>query len=275
MKIDSHHHFWSYNEADFDWIPDHMASIRRDFYPSDLLSEIQGAGVDGVLSVQANQTLEENRFLLKHAEDHDFILGVVGWLPLADPDVEKHIEAFAAHPKAVGVRHIVQAEPDEGFLLGVQFNRGVSLVHDAGLSYDILILEHQLPSAIQFADMNDGDPLILDHIGKPRIAAAEMEPWKTNMRELAKRDNVFCKLSGVVTEADPDQWTADCLKPYIEEVIEAFGPQRLMFGSDWPVVLPGMPYGQWLTMVEQCIESWSETEKEAFWSGNATRAYGL
>jgi L-fuconolactonase len=276
MIIDSHHHFWHYNTEEFGWIDDSMAVIRRDFLPEDLKRVIGEAQVDKVISVQAPQNLEENEFLLKHAEENDFIAGIVGWLPLSDSSaLEASLDRFAKHDKFVGVRHIVQGEDDDEFILGESFNQGVAKILNQDLAYDILILEKHLKPAIQFADRHEGQRLVLDHIAKPKIAAGEMEPWRENMFELAKREHVYCKISGVVTEADFSIWKEEELLPYIEIALEAFGPKRVMFGSDWPVMNVGMAYTTWVDMLKKCTSSLSEDEKANFWGKNAIEAYKL
>jgi L-fuconolactonase len=276
MKIDSHHHFWHYSKEEFDWIDDSMAVIRKSFLVEDLATAISEAGIDKVISVQARQELVENDFLLEQAANSDFIAGVVGWLPLADEKaLDLALQKYGSEDKFVGCRHIVQGEANDDFILGADFNKGVDTVLSSELSYDILILERHLPQTISFADRHDGQRLIVDHIAKPKIAAAEIEPWKKNMFELAKREHVYCKLSGVVTEADFTNWTEQDLRPYMDIAIEAFGPKRLMFGSDWPVQLVGMGYSEWVKLVSQTITHWSKGEQEAFWSQNAIDSYQL
>ena len=244
MKIDAHQHFWRYNPAEFDWIDDSQQSIRRDFLPTDLTQVITPVGVAGVVSVQARQSLAETTWLLELADQHDFIKGVVGWLPLAAPQFE-----IPAHSKLKGVRHVVQAEP-AGFLLRDDFNRGVARLRAHNLVYDILIVEHQLPEAIQFVDRHPQQVFMLDHSAKPRIRDNALEPWRRNLRELARRENVYCKLSGLVTEADYRNWTEVQLQPYFDTVLAAFGPRRLLFGSDWPVCLVACEYAQWHGIVQ-------------------------
>jgi L-fuconolactonase len=244
MKIDAHHHFWRYSPSEYGWIDDAMAAIRRDFLPPELLAELRAAGLDGVVSVQARQSLAETRWLLELAGQHAFIKGVVGWLPLASADC-----TIPEDPMLKGVRHVVQAEPD-GFLLGAAFGRGLARLQERGLVYDLLIVERQLPEAIQCVDQHPGQVFVLDHIAKPRIKANALSPWRENIRDLARRPNVWCKLSGMVTEADYAGWTEAQLQPYIDSVLEAFGPRRLLFGSDWPVCLVAVEYGRWARMVD-------------------------
>lgn len=275
MTIDSHHHFWKYTTAEYGWIDDTMKVIRRDFLPADLAKEIQAAGIDGVVSVQARQTLEENRFLLDIARQHDFIQGVVGWVPLTDANVQAPLEQFAEQRKAKGVRHVLQGEADDRYMLRADFNRGIALLKDLGLVYDILIFERHLPQTLQFVDRHPDQVFVLDHIAKPRIKDGYLSPWQTHIVQLAHRPNVYCKLSGMVTEADYQNWTEQELMPYIDTVISAFGPKRVMFGSDWPVCLVACPYGRWIEIVRKRIAELSETEQQRILGETAIEAYNL
>ena len=274
MKIDAHHHFWCYNTRDYGWISDEMAVLRRDFLPADLKSELERAGIDRVVSVQARQCIEETEWLLKLAEENDFIAGVVGWLPIASPEFPALLEKFAANPKLRAVRHVVQDEPDDRFILGEAFNRGISRLLSAHLAYDILIFERHLPYAIEFVKRHSEEQVfVLDHIAKPKIAAGEMQPWADNLRKLAAFPNVFCKLSGLVTEADIHNWTPDQLRPYVETVLDAFGPDRVMFGSDWPVCTCATTYSSWRGLVGEFISRLSEQEQAQIMGGTALKAY--
>ncbi len=252
-----------------------MAQLRNDFTPDKLLAETQKAGIDGVISVQASQTLDETDFLNNYAKQHDFIKGVVGWVPFADPDVEKYIERFAEEPKIIGMRHVVQDEPDDAFILGKAFNEGISHLKKHELIYDILIYERQLAPTIEFVDQHPEQVFVLDHIAKPRIGDGLLSPWKEQIHELAKRENIYCKLSGVATEADWSKWTEDQLLPYLEIALEAFGPTRMMFGSDWPVALLAIEYSQWISIVDKFASVLSESEKALLWGEVAVQAYGL
>lgn len=275
MTIDSHHHFWKYTTDEYGWIDDSMKVIRRDFLPADLEKEIKAAGIDGVVSVQARQTLEENRFLLDFARQNDFIKGVVGWVPLTDANVKGSLEQFADKPKAKGVRHVLQGEADDRYMLRADFNRGIALLRDLGLVYDILIFERHLPQTLQFVDRHPNQVFVLDHIAKPRIKDGYLSPWQTNIVQLAHRPNVYCKLSGMVTEADYQNWTEEQLTPYIDTVISAFGPKRVMFGSDWPVCLVACPYGRWVEVIKRRIGQLSETEQQRILGETAIEAYKL
>lgn len=275
MIIDSHHHFWHYTEADYGWIPPSWGAIRRDFLPEDLASTIAAAGVDGVVSVQARQSLVETDWLLSLASRHDFIRGVVGWVPLIDPAINDHLDRFSVNPKLRAVRHVLQGESDDAYMLREDFNGGIRALTRRGLAYDILILERHLPNTIRFVDRHPEQVFILDHIAKPRIAESELEPWARNIRELSRRPNVACKISGMVTEADVTTWTPAQLKPYFDVVLAAFGPSRLLFGSDWPVCLAGCDYGRWKQTVESWIAPLSTDERRSILGDNAWRLYGL
>jgi L-fuconolactonase len=275
MRIDSHHHFWQYDPVEYDWISESMPVIRRDFLPGDLVPEIRAVGIDGVVSVQARQTLDETRWLLELANEHEFIRGVVGWVALADPNVRDDLSALAAEPKLRGIRHIVQGEPDDNFILRDDFNRGVTALKDFGLTYDVLIYERHLPQAAKFVDRHPQQVFVLDHLAKPRAKENLLEPWATNIRQMAQRENVFCKLSGLTTEADWNAWTEPKLLPYLETTLEAFGPHRLMFGSDWPVCLLASTYSAWQDLVARFCSRLTVAEQARIFGETAAEAYRL
>ena len=274
MKIDAHHHFWKYNAAEYGWIDETMKVIRRDFLPPNLEKEIRTVGIDGVVSVQARQTLEETRWLLSMAAQQKFIKGVVVWVPLTKRSVREELELFGAEPKLRSVRHVVQAEAD-GYMLRDDFNAGVAALHQFGLAYDILIFERQLPEASRFVDRHANQVFVLDHIAKPRIKENLLDPWRQNITEFARRENVYCKVSGMVTESDFDTWTEVQLQPYFETVLEAFGPRRLMFGTDWPVCLVACSYSRWYEIVRRFAAKLSDDEQASLFGTTACRAYGL
>jgi L-fuconolactonase len=274
MVIDAHHHFWKYDPIEYAWINDSMKVIRRSFMPSDLKAEIDQAGIDGVVSVQARQIVEETDDLLKFADGNDFIKGVVGWVPLAEPNISEVLERYSDAKKLKAVRHVVQGEP-EGFLDGEAFNNGVRQLRKHNLVYDVLIFERQLEESIRFVDRHSEQAFVLDHIAKPQIKIDQLEPWKQNIHALSKRDNVTCKISGMVTEADYDNWTEDQLRPYLDTVLEAFGPDRLMFGSDWPVCLVACGYKRWHDLIRKFIAPLSGYEQEVIMGSTAIRAYNL
>ena len=275
MIIDTHHHLWNYNPVEFDWIDNEMAAIRKSFLPADLQATLANTGVEGVVTVQARQSLEETNWLLKLASENDFIKGVVGWVPLADGSIQQILEEYKSSPWLKGVRHVVQGEPDPEFILGKDFNKGISLLKSYNLVYDILIFEHQLANTIRFVDQHPEQQFVVDHIAKPKIKKNELEPWAKNVKELAKRENVSCKISGMVTEADYKLWTEEQLNPYFETILEAFGPSRLLFGSDWPVCLVATNYSNWLELVKKTISNFSKEEQDFILYKNAQRIYNI
>ena len=275
MMIDSHQHFWQYDPVEFDWIDESMQSIRTDFLPGILEPVIRASGIEGVVTVQARQSEKETEWLLELARQNDFIKGVVGWLPLAAPKLEACLEKYAGENMLKGIRHVIQGEADPDFILGIDFTRGINLLKKENLVYDILVLESQLPNTIKFVDLHPDQVFVLDHIAKPRISRNEISPWRERISELAKRENVHCKLSGMVTEADFQDWTDTQLHPYFEVVLEAFGPERLLFGSDWPVCLVATTYQDWVNLVRREIFALSQFEQKQIMGGNAERIYKL
>lgn len=274
MRIDAHQHFWHYTREEYGWIDDAMAVIRRDFLPADLAQEISVAGIDAVVSVQARQTLAETEWLLSKASAHSWIAGVVGWVPLIAPTVAEILAPLAAHPRLKGIRHVLQAEPDV-YMDRADFNAGLAQLRAVNLTYDILIYHAQLPAAIRLVDRHPEQVFVLDHIAKPAIRAGELQPWAQNLADLARRPNVFCKLSGVVTEANYATWTYDQILPYLEAALEAFTPARLMFGSDWPVCRVAASYVDWVHTVQRFTAPLTEAEREAIFHTTAARAYRL
>jgi len=275
MRIDAHHHFWRYDAAEYGWIDDSMAVLRRDFLPNDLGREIESVGIDGVVSVQARQSFEETHWLLQLADEELRIKGVVGWVPLAKSNVREDLDLFCDRSKLMAIRHVVQDEPDDNFILRNDFNAGVSILKDYQLAYDILIFERHLPQAIEFVDRHPQQVFVLDHLAKPRVKAGELEPWRTNILRLAQRENVYCKLSGLVTEADWQAWSEPQLTPYVDVVLEAFGPRRLMFGSDWPVCLLAATYRSWYELCRRFCAPLSTDEQARIFGGTAAEAYRL
>ena len=245
MTLDAHQHFWQYMPARDTWITDEMAVLKKDFLPNQLISELAASGIDRCIAVQADQSEAETRFLLDLAGRHGVIQGVVGWVDLRAGDADERIQSLAKHTKLCGFRHILQAEPD-GFIERPDFLHGIRCLdgQKSGLTYDILVYARQLPSAIELASKFPDQPFVLDHIGKPAIRASEFTSWARDIRKLARNTNVYCKVSGMVTEADWRNWTANDLKPYLDLVFEAFGVDRVMFGSDWPVCLLAARYDQ-------------------------------
>ena len=275
MLIDAHHHLWKYSPRDYAWVNDAMAALRHDFVVPELDAVTRESGVAGTVVVQARQTLYETDWLLDLARRNATLLGVVGWAPLSAPDVRAHLERFGRDAKLKSLRHVLQDEPDDFYMLHEDFNRGISLLLQYGLAYDILIFERHLPQTIEFVDRHPRQVFILDHIAKPRINKNQLSPWKENLQELAMRENVFCKISGMVTEADWAVWTEGQLRPYIDVVLSAFGPKRLMFGSDWPVVTLAASYKKWEDTFRRFIADLSADEQEDICWRTAKRAYGL
>jgi L-fuconolactonase len=247
--VDAHQHFWHYTVKDFGWINDEMKVIRRDFLPADLEPVLKKNNVAGTIIVQVGQNLEENDFMLGLAGEHAFVKGVVGWLDLQSPELESQLKKYSTNKKFAGLRHIVQGEPDDRFMLRDNFLRGISLLERYDLTYDILIYPKQLPAAIELARQFPGQKFVLDHIAKPFIKDRKIEPWMSDIKKLGAAGNVYCKVSGMVTEADFKKWKAEDLYPYLQTVLDAFGTDRLMFGSDWPVCLVAAQYEQVLDIL--------------------------
>ena len=274
-RIDAHHHLWRYTPQEYGWLDESMSALRRDFLPKDLVAAMATAGMDGSVAVQARQTMEETRWLLRLADECEAIEGVVGWAPIAGEDFPGVMEEFEERPKLKGLRHVIQGEKDENYILREDFNSGIRAMLGSGLVYDILIYERHLPQTIEFVDEHPEQVFVLDHIAKPMIREGLTEPWAVRMRELGRRENVWCKVSGMVTEADWSAWTPASLKPYLDVVVEAFGPQRLMAGSDWPVCLVACEYGRWFDVLREYFAGFSETEKDAVFGGTAAEVYDL
>ena len=275
LTIDAHHHLWEYNDRDYVWMTGAMTALRRNFLVPEFREVTRESGVDGAVAVQARQMMEETEWLLDLAGRSGLIRGVVGWVPLVDPDAGKYLERFAQNPKLKAVRHVLHDEPDDSYMLRDDFNRGVSLLRSFGLAYDILIFERHLPQTLKFVDRHPGQVFVVDHIAKPRIKARLLSPWRERIQELARRGNVFCKVSGMATEADWSAWTADGLRPYFDAVLTAFGPNRLMFGSDWPVLTLAGGYKTWMDTFRSFIADLSPDEQESIRRGAGIAAYRL
>lgn len=276
MKIDSHHHLWAINDTDYVWMTEDHDVIRRDFLPEHAADVFQGSGIGGSVVVQARQMEKETEWLLELAERNEWIRGVVGWAPLLHDAGEPFLEHVAAHPKLRGMRHVVHDEPDDDFILRDDFNQGVAQLARYGLVYDILIFARHLPQTIRFVDRHPEQPFVVDHIAKPVIRREAFDTaWAEGIRELARREQVSCKLSGMVTEVRDADWDLGLLRPYVDTVLDAFGSERVMFGSDWPVCLLRSGYDRWVDAVHELVADLSESEKAALWGGNAVRLYGL
>jgi L-fuconolactonase len=252
-----------------------MGRLQCDLLPENLEPELAAAGIGGVVTVQALHTVEETEWLLRLATEYDWIRGVVGWAPFGCAGFEAELERLSANRQLRGLRHGVQSEPDPEFLLREQFASAIRSMLGSGLAYDVLIAEHQLPQAIRFVDQHPNQIFVLDHLAKPNIGGRRLEPWRTNICELARRPNVYCKLSGMVTEAAWDCWTCEDLRPHVEVALEAFGPQRIMAGSDWPVCTVAASYGQWIATLEVLLSELSTDEKDRIFGGTAIEAYRL
>lgn len=275
MKIDSHQHFWNYDAEAYPWVTDSLSVLRRDFAPTDLKQELDDVGIDGCVAVQARQNLEEGRWLCSLADENQFIKGVVGWVDLRSEAVDEQLDELNAHPRFVGVRHVVQDEPDDRFIVGEDFMRGISLLAKYELRYDILIYPKQLPATLEFVKKFPDQPFVLDHIAKPPIKGGTPDGWDAQIQQLAKFPNVMCKVSGMVTEADWSNWEVEHFDPYLDVVLEAFGPKRLMYGSDWPVCTLAGTYKQVHSLALRLADRLSESERDLFWGGNAIEFYGL
>jgi L-fuconolactonase len=273
--IDSHHHFWHYTTAAYGWISPEKVILRRDYLPPDLIRTAEGLGVTGVVSVQARRDTDENGFLLAQAEACPLVKGVVGWVPLNDPGVERHLEEWGSHTLFKGVREAVQGAPDARYFDNPDFHRGLRLLTASGLSYDLLIKDHQLAKSFDVVKAHPNLCFILDHIGKPDITETLSTKWASDIQRLAQLPNVFCKFSGLITEVKTKTWTVEQLRPYWETVLEAFGVKRLMFGSDWPVCLQRGSYSDWLKAAQTLSASLSTNERNALFEDTARTAYRL
>jgi L-fuconolactonase len=274
MRLDSHQHFWRYSAQEYPWIKPEWP-IRRDFLPGDLARALSGCGLDGSVAVQARQSLEETRWLLELADASPIVKGIVGWVDLRSPCVEDQLAQFATHAKFVGVRHVVQDEPDDRFMLQKEFHRGIGKLRAFRLTYDILIFPHQLPAAIELARAFPEQPFVLDHLAKPRIVDGILSPWREQIRELADSPNVMCKLSGLVTEGKWRNWHPENFRPYLDVAFETFGPDRLMFGSDWPVALLAASYDQVFALVQEHLKHYGDGAEAKVFGLNAARFYDL
>jgi L-fuconolactonase len=275
LRIDAHQHFWRFQRHEYGWIDDSMAGLQRDFLPADLQRDMTRAGFTASVAVQARQTLDETHSLLALADAYPFIAGVVGWVDLQAPDARAQIEQFRRHPKFVGVRHIVQGEADDRFLLRPEFGRGLSLLAEFDLAYDLLIYSRHLAVATELAARFPAQRFVLDHLAKPDVRRGEMRSWEAELRRLAACSNVWCKLSGLVTEADWGAWTPAQLRPYLDVAFECFGPARLMIGSDWPVCTLAADYARAMAVVVEYVGDRPASERDGVLGGNARRFWNL
>ena len=275
MRIDAHQHFWRYHPVDYAWIDGSMAAIQKDFLPGDLRPLLQQQGFDGTVLVQTEQSEESNDFMLALGKEHAFIKGVVGWTDLTAADIHDKLAQYREHRLLKGFRHILQGETDRAFMLREDFLRGIAALHSFSFTYDILIFPDQLPYLEAFVRKFPEQRFVVDHLAKPYIKKGEIAEWKKGMRSIAAFPNVFCKVSGMVTEADWQHWKIEDFSPFLDEVVSAFGTERLLYGSDWPVCLVAASYQQQLGILEAYFSSFSASEKAAVFGGNAVRFYQL
>jgi len=275
MKIiDTHQHFWNYDPKTHDWINEDMRVIRKDFLPADLAPILKENNVDGCIAVQADQTDAETQILIREANQNSFIKGVVGWVDLNSTEIEAALASYTDTKMLKGFRHILQAEP-KGFMLAPSFKKGLDALTKYNYTYDLLIYASQLKEAKEFISNHSTQPIVIDHLAKPNIKEGEWENWKKDINEIAQYPNVYCKISGMATEANWNTWTMDTLKPYIDTVVEAFGTDRIMFGSDWPVCLLASSYSKWLETLQNYFTTFSIDEQASFFANNAIKFYKL
>ena len=275
MVIDSHQHFWRYDRKRFAWITEEMCVLKRDFLPGHLATELILAGVDGTVAVQTDQSEEETHFLLELADTSRFVLGVVGWINLCAPDVSRRLAFFSHYPKLCGFRHIVQSEKDDWYLLREDFMNGIGALQSFNFTYDILIYPRQLEATLELVGRFPGQKFVIDHLAKPEIKGGKFEPWEAKMRLVAKNANVFCKLSGLITEADWHRWSLTDFRPYLDVALDAFGADRLMFGSDWPVCLLAGKYASVKRLIEDYLAQHSAETRCKIFGETAINFYGL
>jgi L-fuconolactonase len=273
MIVDAHQHFWRYEPREYGWIDDRMEPLRRDFMPADLVPHLEQAGVDVTIAVQTRQTIEETAWLLQLASAHPFIAGVVGWVDLRADDVAARVGSLGDQPRLAGIRHVVQSEPDDRFLLDPAFGRGIAALGQAGLPYDILIYPRHLPVAAEFVGRFPSQAFVLDHLAKPEIRKGAIDEWARDLRRIAAAPNVWCKLSGLVTEADWRAWTPEQIDPYLDVAFECFGAGRLIAGSDWPVCTLASDYSRTMAVVRDYLAPFTSTERAAVLGGNASEVY--
>ena len=272
--IDSHQHFWKYHPQNHAWINEDMKIIQKDFLPEELSSIFDKEHIDGCVSVQVDQTEAETQFQIELAKDNPFIKGVVGWINLMNPSIEATLEKYQDKPIVKGFRHILQGEA-KGFMLQPKFIDGLKALANNNYTYDLLIYHHQIPDALKLLKELDSFKIVVDHIAKPDIKNSHITEWEKNIKALANYPNVYCKISGMTTEADWKNWTAQDLTPYLDIVVEAFGTNRLMFGSDWPVCLVASSYHQWLRTVKDYFSTFTKEEQAKIFATNCESFYTL
>ena len=275
MRIDAHQHFWIYNEERDAWITDQMSVIQRNFLPEDLKPLLAQNRIDGTVIVQSDQSKEENIFQLANALKHDLVKGVVGWIDFEADDLSDQLEYYQEFRKLKGFRHVLQGEKQRHFMLRPKFMRGIGKLKEFGYTYDILIYPDQLDYTLEFVKAFPDQPFIIDHLAKPSIKERKIDEWKRAMKQIASFENVFCKVSGMVTEANWKKWNYDDFLPYLDAVADSFGPRRLLFGSDWPVCLVAASYEQVLGLVERYFSTFTKDEQELIFGKNAITFYNL
>lgn len=276
MKIiDAHQHFWHYDQKELPWITEKLAILKRDYLPEELEAIYKEQGVAGCVAVQAAQSERETHFLLSLADQHPFIKGVVGWIDLESPQLADALKAYLPFPKLKGFRHILQDEKDPEYVLRPAFQKGLETIFSLGFTYDILVFPHQLPGAIETVKRFPGARMVIDHLAKPEIAKGNLASWKAQMMHLKDFDNVYCKLSGMVTEHHWKSWAKEDFYPYLDVMMDVFGVDRLMYGSDWPVCLLSGTYGEVKGILESYLDRFSTEQREKVWFGNAKSFYQL
>lgn len=275
QKVDAHQHFWKFDPLRDSWITDDMSVIQRDFMPEDLQPLLNKNGLDACVIVQSVQSEAENTFQLENARRHDFIKGVVGWVDFQAENVEERLSYYTQFPEMKGYRYVLQGEENSGIMLRPEFKRGISKLNQFGYTYDILIFPDQLTNTKEFVAAFPNQPFVIDHLAKPNIKEREIAGWKKDIIAVAEHENVYCKISGMVTEADWRHWKREDLIPYLDVVVEAFGPKRIMFGSDWPVCQVAASYTQVISIVRDYFSSFTPNEQVQFFGGNASAFYRL
>jgi L-fuconolactonase len=275
LRLDAHQHFWKFDPVRDAWITADMQVIQRDFLPADLLKEINTHKIDGTIAVQADESETETRFLLEQAEENDFIKGVVGWIDLKHEMLDIQLQEWKKFPKLKGFRTITQGKPDDQYFKNKSFQQGIRQLTANRFTYDLLIYHDQLPAAIQFTERFPDQAFMLDHLGKPAITAGEIKRWKENIRVLSQHPRTFCKLSGLITEADWKKWRYEDLSPYLEIAGEYFGVDRLCFGSDWPVCLLAGSYGKVTEIITRFLQQVEPADRHKIWGANAANFYQI
>jgi L-fuconolactonase len=275
MRIDAHQHFWKYHPDHQTWMTSDMEVLRRDYLPDELEPLLEAIGFGGTIAVQARQMLEETEWLLKLADEHNFIKGVVGWVDLLSPALRAQLVKFSKHPKLVGVRHVIHDEPDDRFMLRPEFRRGIAQLREFGLTYDLLLFPRHLPIAVELVAEFPTQFFVLDHIAKPAIREGRVSPWREDLMRLAQFPNMRCKLSGMVTEAKWKQWRPEDFRRYLDIVIEAFGTDRVMAGSDWPVCILSGDYVSTMNIVIDYARQFPAEVCQGILGGNCARFYGI